>query len=61
MTPEEIRILRAMTPEQKLRAAEELYRAALEIKAAALRARHPDWSEEDVQRKVRDIFLHGRT
>ncbi len=61
MTPEEIRILRAMTPEQKLRAAEELYRAALEIKAAALRAHHPDWSEEEVQRKVRDIFLHDRS
>ena len=61
MTPEEIRILRAMTPEQKLRAAEEMYRAALEIKAAALRSQHPDWSEDEVQRKVRDIFLHGRT
>jgi hypothetical protein len=61
MTPEEIRILRAMTPEQKLRAAEEMYRAALDIKAAALRAQNPDWSEEQVQREVRDIFLHGRT
>lgn len=61
MTPEEIRILRAMTPEQKLRAAEEMYRAALEIKAAALRAHHPDWSEEKIQREVREIFLNGRT
>ncbi len=61
MSPEEILILRAMTPEQKLRAAEEMYRAALEIKAAALRAQHPDWSEEEVRRKVREIFLNGRT
>jgi len=61
MTPEEIRILRAMTPEQKLRAAEEMYRAALEIKAAALRAHRPDWSEEKIQREVREIFLNGRT
>ena len=61
MTPEEIRILRAMTPEQKLRAAEDMYRAARDIKAAALRQQHPDWSEEEIRRKVREIFLHGRT
>ena len=61
MTPEEIRILRAMTPEQKLRAAEQMYRAALEIKAAALRAHYPDWSEQKVRREVREIFLNGRT
>ena len=61
MSPEEIRILRAMTPEQKLRAAEEMYRAALDIKAAGLRQQHPDWSEEEIRRKVREIFLHGRT
>src|ERR1041385_2059178 len=58
MTPEEIRILRAMTPAQKLAAAEDMYRAARDIKAAALRAQHPDWSEEEVRRKVREIFLH---
>jgi hypothetical protein len=61
MTPEEIRILRAMTPAQKLAAAEDMYRAARDIKAAALRQQHPDWSEEEVQRNVREIFLHGRT
>jgi len=61
MTPEERRILRAMTPAQKLAAAEDMYRAARAIKAAALRQQHPDWSEEEIRRKVRDIFLHGRT
>lgn len=61
MTPAEIRILRAMTPAQKLAAAEDMYRAARAIKAAALRRQHPDWSEEEIRRKVRDIFLHGRT
>lgn len=61
MTPEEIRILRAMTPAQKLAAAERLYWSARALKAAALRAQHPDWSEEDIRRKVREIFLHGRT
>jgi hypothetical protein len=59
MTPEEIRILRAMTPEQKLRAVEALYWTARELKAAWLRSEHPGWSEEEVRRKVRDIFLHA--
>jgi hypothetical protein len=61
MTQEELRILRAMTPEQKLDAAEDMYRAARDIKTAALRQQHPDWSEEEIRRKVREIFLHGRT
>jgi len=61
MTPEEIRILRAMTPEQKLRAAERLYWTARSLKAAWLRAQHPDWTEYKVQREVREIFLNART
>jgi hypothetical protein len=61
MTPEEIRILRAMTPEQKLRAMERLYWTARFLKAAWLRHQHPDWSESDVQRRVRDIFMNART
>ena len=61
MTPEEIRILRALTPAQKLRSAERLYWTARALKAAWLRQQHPDWSEEEVQRKVREIFLYGRT
>ncbi len=61
MTAEEIRILRAMTPEQKLRAVEKLYWTARALKVAWLRSQHPDWSEEEVERKVREIFLHART
>ena len=61
MSPEEIRILRAMTPEQKLRAAERIYWTARSLKAAWLRAQHPDWSEDQVQHKVREIFRNART
>jgi hypothetical protein len=61
MSPEERRILRAMTPAQKLAAAEDMYRTARDIKTAALRQQHPDWSEEEIRRKVREIFLDGRT
>lgn len=61
MTPEEIRILRAMTPEQKLRAIDRLYWTARSLKAAWLRQQHPDWREDEIQREVRAIFMNART
>lgn len=50
------RILKAMTPSQKLQAAVDLYYAARELKAAGLRLQHPEWSEEKVQEAVLEIF-----
>jgi hypothetical protein len=55
------RIIRGMTPEQKLRAAQRLYDSARQLKAAALRDQHPDWSEEQIERAVRAAFLYART
>jgi hypothetical protein len=48
---------RPLTPEQKLRTAMALYWSARNLKAAALRHQHPDWSEEKIQKTVREIFL----
>ena len=50
-------IFRRMTPEQKLRASMDLYWSARALKAAFLRHEHPEWSEDRVQRAVRDAFL----
>ena len=50
-----------MTPEQKLEVALRLYYSARELKAAALRAQHPGWSDVEIQEKVREIFLYART
>lgn len=61
MNPEVQRVLQAMTPAQKLRAAERLYWSARQLKAAALRAEHPDWTEEAIRGTVREIFLHARS
>jgi hypothetical protein len=61
MDPEARRILRALTPAQKLRAAERLYDSARQLKAAALRSQHPDWSAETIGRAVREIFLRARS
>jgi Rv0078B-related antitoxin len=61
MDPEVKKVLQAMTPAQKLRAAERLYWSARQLKAAALRAEHPDWTEEAIRRAVREIFLYARS
>ncbi len=58
---EYLRILRAMTPEQKLRAMQALYDTARQLKAAGLRSQHPDWTEEQIACAVREVFLYGRT
>ena len=57
----QIEIYKAMTPGRRLEVAGKMYRAAWEWKAAGLRSRHPDWSEERIQREVREIFLYART
>jgi len=61
MHPEQKRIFQSMIPEQKLKVALQLYYSARELKAAGLRMFHPDWDEEKIQNKVREIFLHART
>jgi hypothetical protein len=50
------RLIRAMSPEQKIRAAEALRRAVWDLKAAWIRSRHPEMPEPDVQDAVRPWF-----
>ena len=52
-------IMKKMTPEQKLKAAENLYWSARRLKAAWLRHIHPDWSEDEVQQEVKRIFIEA--
>ena len=61
MHPEQKRILQSMTPDQKLKIALSLYYSARQLKAAGLRAQNPDWTEERIQNKLREIFLYART
>ena len=48
-----------MTPSQKLKVAMDLYYSARELKAAGLRNQHPDWTEDQIQEKVLEIFRHA--
>jgi hypothetical protein len=50
-----------MTPEKKLKVASRLYYSAKQLKAAALHHNHPEWTEKEIQEKVREIFLYART
>lgn len=61
ITPEYIATLRGMTGAQKLRTAFQLYWGARRLKAARLRQQHPDWTEEQVQQRVKEIFMNAVT
>jgi hypothetical protein len=60
MNTDQQKILQAMSPAQKLRAAERLYYSARQLKEAALRAQHPDWTDDAISQAVRQIFLYAR-
>jgi len=61
LTPEYLEVLRKTTGQQKLRTAANIYWSACKLKAAGLRHQYPDWSEEQIQQKVKEIFLHATT
>jgi hypothetical protein len=61
LSAEQIKSLRDLSGEQRLRLAERLYWSARKMKAAGLRAQHPDWPEERISAEVRQIFLNART
>ena len=59
--PEYVSVLRRMTGEQKLKAVSALYWSARRLKEAFLREQHPEWTDDEVRQKVKEIFLHART
>ena len=54
---DEIEQARRATPEEKARQALEMMRAAVRLKRAGLRARHPDESEAEIDRRVREWLV----
>lgn len=52
----EVKRLRDMTADQKVAIMDSLWRQAWALKAAGLRAHHPDWSAEQVEAEVRALF-----
>jgi hypothetical protein len=56
----ELARLRQMTASEKVAVMHFLWRQAWSLKAAGVRAQHPDWPAEQVEAAVRDIFRHDR-
>ena len=54
-------IYKDMTSIQKWQVVKELRTAAWHIKAAGVRHQNPDWTEEQVEEKVKEIFLYATT
>jgi|OM-RGC.v1.036220334 hypothetical protein len=59
--PEQKRIFASMPAEQKLKLVLGLYHSAKKLKRAGLKKQHPDWTEEQIEQSVREIFLYAGT
>jgi len=59
--PEQKRRYQQMSAADKIECALRLRKAAWELKWCGLRSQHPDWSEERLHQKVRELFLYART
>lgn len=58
---EQIARYRAMTPQERIRQATDLYWSARRLREAYERSLHPTWSEGQVQDHVRKMFLRAGT
>ena len=48
--------LKYLTPDKKLLLSLNLYHSAVKLKKASLRKFHPELSEKEIQKKVKEIF-----
>lgn len=55
------KLLRKMSPQQKLEAAMNLYYSAKELKTAWLRQQHIEWSDQKIEQAVREAFVNARS
>ncbi|MBI5493690.1 MAG: hypothetical protein HY904_01610 [Deltaproteobacteria bacterium] len=54
-------IYRRMTPYERLQQAFKLRQMAWNMRASWTRLQHPEWTEEQVQKHVAEVFLYART
>lgn len=59
MTPEQVKIYRAMSPARKLELAGRFNLESRHLKAQALRAQRPEWTEDQIRNRVRELFLYA--
>ena len=51
----------SLTPSQKWAEVNRLRKLAWDLKYASVKQSHPDWSDEQIRKRVRDIFLYATT
>lgn len=61
LSPDQLEVLRRLTPEQRYRASRDMYWTLRRHKAAFLRSLRADWSEQEVEAEVLRIFRDART
>ncbi len=49
-----------MTPGERWAVAQRLYWSARRLKAAHLRSIHPEWTDAEVERAVKEAFMYVR-
>ena len=54
--PEQVRVLRAMSLGERLALNASLWENARALQEAAVRGRHPDWTEEQVRNAAREAI-----
>jgi len=59
MHPLQVRAYRKMSVAEKLDRMAELHECGRALRAAGIRMRHPEWSEEQINREVRAAVLYG--
>jgi hypothetical protein len=57
--PEQIKALRKMTPAERLKVGLQFMEEMRQLKAAALRAQHPQWTEKQIAEALREFVQHG--
>jgi hypothetical protein len=55
------KIFKNMSAEQKLKASFQLYFSGRSLKKAALKKQFPKLSDDEIEKKVTEIFLYART
>ena len=58
---DQIKILRAMSGQEKLRVAQRLFWTARNIKAARIRVQNPNWPEDRIEAEVTRMFSNARS
>jgi hypothetical protein len=58
---QQVAIIRAMTPKERMQRALQMNRTSRELLAAGFRHRHPEWAEVQVHRAVAERILYART